>query len=341
MARKEHAVALRLATDTLKAVDSTAWIHPAVRDVAWLISSPGLLSGGGRAAGTVSDDWCQHRYVDLVPLLEQLDQNPEPLLRYIAQHEHGPRRLGRYAEVLAAFWLEHWPGAGQVQRSIAVHDGTRTLGEFDLVWSDHHQRGLHHWELAVKFYLRSRPSTDPQAWIGPNPDDHLHAKLDTMFKRQLRLGRSRAGQAALRSHFPVHLIHGLEARALIKGYLFYPVAEWPEPQLPPRGLAHDHAAGWWLHQSEAKRLPQNKRDSRYIDLPKAAWLAPAAVPRKDPQVLAHGEMIEHIRSHFRHRLRAIMVAELRPGLDGRWHERSRGFVVHDQWPNPVVPPVHG
>jgi len=114
-------------------------------------------------------------------------------------------------------------------------------------------------------------------------------------------------------------------------------------ELLARALGEDpphvrrHAAMSGLHRRELEHLPRKARDSRYVDLAKREWLGPAVRERRAPDVLAHAEMRAHLEGHFRRHLRAVLVAELRPGLDGRWHERSRGFVVHDAWPKVVGP----
>ena len=317
-------------------MDPADFVQPQVRDLAWLLASPSLVAGGGRAAHAVDDDWCQRRHLEQLPWLQALDRDPAPLVAWLDRHQRD-ERIGRYAELLLAYWLEHWPGADGVARSVQVRDRRRTIGEFDLLWGDRRERVIRHWELAVKFYLRSEPSADPGVWIGPNPDDHLHAKLETMFSRQLRLARRPEARAVLQRHFPRYDPDRVVAQAFLKGYLFYPAAEWPQPQHLPRGLGDRHAMGWWLPIAGVAALPRRGRDSRYVDLPKSQWLAPAVRDRGTERVLAHGEMVDHLRAHFRRRLHARLVAELRPGLDGRWHERSRGFVVHDAWPRYAGP----
>jgi hypothetical protein len=316
-------------------MDPSEFHHPAVRDLAWLMASPSLVAGGGRAAHCVPDAWCQRLYVARLDWLAALDREPGPVVAWLDRHRQDDR-IGPYAEILLAFWLEHWSGADGVPRSLQGRSSRRTLGEFDLLWGDRRERVIRHWELAVKFYLRSAASAAPEVWIGPNPDDHLHAKLEVVFARQLQLARRPEAQLVLKRRFPRYDPLRVRAQAFLKGYLFYPASEWPEPLHLPRGLSDQHAMGWWLPAARSADLPQRGRDSRYVDLPKEEWLAPAVRPRGAP-VLAQREMVDHLRSHFRSHLHALLIAELRPGLDGRWHERSRGFVVHDAWPNYAGP----
>ncbi|MHC5067677.1 MAG: DUF1853 family protein, partial [Planctomycetota bacterium] len=97
------------------------------------------------------------------------------------------------------------------------------------------------------------------------------------------------------------------------------------------------ARGWWCHARARATIPARSRASRWVDLSKHEWLAPAVRPVGANDLLPQGEMQEHLRRHFRRHLHAVHLAELHPGLDGRWHEHARGFIVHDAWPERVVP----
>ena len=77
---------------------------PAVRDLAWVIGSPGLLDENWAAyAGRVVDDaWCRAQLKTCAEWLAGLDNDPHSLHDFIAQRP--TRRLGQYFESLIAFF---------------------------------------------------------------------------------------------------------------------------------------------------------------------------------------------------------------------------------------------
>ena len=86
--------------------------HKVVRDLAWSLASPnlmsrhceGLLEGGrvwldeGAALVAASREW-----------LEGLDDDPGPLLAWLRQ-QHGINRLGHYFSALIEYWIRHCMG---------------------------------------------------------------------------------------------------------------------------------------------------------------------------------------------------------------------------------------
>jgi len=82
---------------------------PTVRDLAWVIGSPGLLDASHPAYhGRVVDDaWCGAQLQASATWLTALDLAPLPLHSYIAARP--TRRLGHYFEALIKFWLTHRP----------------------------------------------------------------------------------------------------------------------------------------------------------------------------------------------------------------------------------------
>ena len=285
---------------------------PHVRALAWLIDAPNLLDGNapqwqGRIArldsraGEAARDW-----------LHALERAPAALHAHLAFQPFG--RLGRYAEKLMTFYLQH-------QGVLAAHNvqvrasGRETVGEFDfLVW-----RGdaLLHWEFATKFYLLEpgAAGTPPQAdyFVGPNLADSLGAKMDKIFSRQLQLSSHPAAQPLLPQ--PV-----AAAEALVKGWLFYPDGDYP--LLPALGVCADHCRGFWCGLAD---LPVA---ARYAVLPRLSWLAPALLPAAD--TLDRGELESRIGAQFDTDSMPVMVALLRIA-GSQALEVDRGFVVPVGW----------
>lgn len=287
---------------------------PHVRALAWLIDAPGLLDADapqwrgqvarlGRDAGDAAREW-----------LQDLERAPAALHAHLALQPFG--RLGRYAEKLMTFYLQHL--GVLAAHNVQVRAGNQTIGEFDfLVW-----RGgdLLHWEFATKFYLLEPAgchagSAQQQAdyFVGPNLADSLGAKMDKIFSRQLALSSHPAAQPLLPQ--PV-----AAAEALVKGWLFYPDSE--DPLLPTLGVSDAHCRGFWCGLAELAPAP------RYALLPRLSWLAPALLPASE--TLDRGELEAKVNAHFATDTMPLLVALLR--MDGLHAlEVKRGFIVPDGW----------
>ncbi|EHP39536.1 hypothetical protein OR16_31059 [Cupriavidus basilensis OR16] len=124
-------------------------------------------------------------------------------------------RLGRHAERLLQFTLEHTEGLELLAANLPVRragaHGVQTLGELDFVWRDVASDATVHWEMAAKFYLLVEPAADgaprgggPGAaaldrhcFVGPNLVDRLGDKLEHIVRRQLSLSRTPEALALL------------------------------------------------------------------------------------------------------------------------------------------------
>src|SRR5262249_19042721 len=125
------------------------WQHledPHVRALAWMLTSPDMLSArspawqGNIATVPIGDPQA------LIAWLTELDRQPKPLHQVLAVHQH--TRLGHYAEKLLAFYLQHQ--GILFAHGLQVHQyGVNTIGEFDFLVRQ--RMGLTHWELATKF----------------------------------------------------------------------------------------------------------------------------------------------------------------------------------------------
>ncbi|MCG2584252.1 DUF1853 family protein [Massilia sp. TS11] len=281
--------------------------HPHVRALAWLLDAPDLLD-------PLYPAW-QGRVAPLAPLddgaaawLQALDQNPAALDAFLGARQF--TRIGLYAEQLLAFYL------GQRGRLVAhglqVRDARQiTLGEFDFLLED--GAGLEHWELATKFYLLSEtgPGAGLDGLLGPNLADTLGAKLRKIFSHQLHLGEQAAALGVLARPMT-------RARAVLKGWLFYPGAV-----VTPPGIAADHCRGFWCALAECAALP----DTAYQILPRLSWLAPwqgSSAPLSRSALQA--ALAERFASHG---MPALIAEVAEHG--GQWREQRRGFIVPDDW----------
>lgn len=319
--------------------DAAAWLrwrHPAVRDLAWVLGSPPLLSAPRPAATPnpcwLDADWCNRSLQVSTDWLTRLDADPTPLLAHLArEHDH---RLGSRFESLLAFWLA-WPDNPAYRllaRNLPIRDAGRTLGELDFLVHDRHAGVLQHWEVAVKFFLGVRPGGATCDWIGPGLRDRLDLKLTRLHTHQLRLCRTVPARAQLSAM-------GLEAPTpvcLVKGRLFYPagvnVGTWAPADATP-----DHLQGWWQNSAGLCTRWQGEGLS-WIRLPKANWMTevmPEAAANMADAALPLNDLLAKLQTE--QPSGGTHVANCIIGLD-RGREVTRGFVVPKSWPAPTTAP---
>jgi hypothetical protein len=334
--------AIEPAADSAAALDALlATLHePVVRDLAWLLFSPPLIcdtrlaeklanlfeTGSDAAAAA---DW-----------LRALDQAPAALGAAMASAKL--TRLGRYAECLLAYFLEHGPALRLVAANVALRRNGRTLGECDFLVETAAGVRLH-WELAVKCYLHTPGASTPlAAFVGPNLQDRFDLKVAHLLDHQLPLS-ARDEFSSLGHAGP------WRAQMLVKGWLFY------------RGFAGDaqvaltaaadvidplHARGFWVTLGEWAAHAESA-GVQWAVLPRLAWLAPRA-----PVLAAGGQghglcaaaalterlaqqsgptMVVGYRAEAIGRVAEAGSQRRYPG--GALRECVRGFVVPDDWPD--------
>lgn len=299
---------------TSQALFHQRWSHlrdPHVRTLAWLLDAPDLLdpdaeqwSGRIATLGPVS--------AETASWLAATDRDPAALHAYLDVQPF--TRLGRYAEKLMAFYLQH---AGTlVAHGIQVRSATNeTIGEFDFLIR--HGQALVHWEFATKLYLLEPSGQGLHAdyFVGPNLADTLGAKIRKIMDRQLSL-----------SQHPAAKLHVSEriasAQALMKGWLFY----HGRTAVPdhPAGITGAHCRGFWLEQREVGGI----HAEHYAVLPRLSWLAPAKV---EPENVVPAERLQaELATQFERQRTPVLIAILRP-QDGWMLEVDRGFIVPDDW----------
>lgn len=279
---------------------------PHARALAWLITAPDLLAADaaqwhGKIATLPPDP-------EAARWLHALDQNPAELHAFL---HIGPfERLGRYAEKLLAFYFRHQ--GNLIAYGVQVHDkNQQTVGEFDFIL----RRGeeVVHWEFATKLYLMAG-SEDSDCFVGPNLADTLQAKMGKILDRQLALSRHPAAAPFLPA--PI-----ADARALIKGWLFYREGD---ASAPNAGLLPDHCRGFWCTRLQAEQLEAEC----FVLLPRLSWLAPVQIDAR--QTLDRAQLLDALEHHFSADAMPLLLAQCR--VDGPLaQEFSRGFIVPDDW----------
>jgi hypothetical protein len=286
-----------------------------VRALAWLLDAPDLLD--------VADPHWQGRIATPAPVtpavadwLAALDADPARL--DAALRARTVSRLGLYAEQLMAFYFAEQ--GRLVAHGLQVRASRNdTVGEFDFLL-DAGADGLEHIEFATKFYLLREGMEEGagnaafDGFVGPNLADSLGRKMRKIVDHQLMLGSHPAAQALLPRPVTV-------ARALVKGWLFYPAGAWRSTT----GIAARHCRGFWCALDEVTTLDAEG----YLILPRLEWLAPFAAA-SPAGVLDRAELQAELRDRFAQNGSPVLVALVRQSA-GRLIETERGFIVPDDW----------
>ncbi|MCG6540118.1 DUF1853 family protein [Pseudomonas sp. KSR10] len=295
-------------------------LHPQVRDLAWVLMSPPLLSDtpAPQRHPFAASRWASHPG-ELADWLLSHDGQPTVLEAWLAQHSI--RRLGLYYERLWQFALGQAPDVELLVANLPIRQGGHTLGELDLILHD--AEGVHHVELAVKFYLglEAGDRRRHDHWLGPGSHDRLDIKLQRLCEHQLQLSSSAAAKALLAEL----TCSEIDSALWLGGYLFQP---WSSGCEPPAGAHPLHLDGHWLRQRDWVNATVADGATRWQPLRRQAWLAPAQL---DGSQSWSAEEIERWIAEVNGK-QARLMARLEQDTDGRWVERERLFVVPDSWP---------
>lgn len=309
--------------------------HPQVRDLAWVILSPPMLSETPwpqrhplSASGWVAEPQ------RLAEVLLALDNEPSTLTEWLSHPVQ--RRLGRYYEQLWLFAVEHAPGVELIAANLPIRVNGHTLGELDMLLRD--REGDHHVELAIKFYLgpQQGDGSDPAQWLGADSQDRLDLKLAHLSQHQLPMSSRLESREALSALGVEHL----SAELWLGGYLLYP---WPGNALSPTGVHPEHLRGVWLHQRDWPAFVAQCLPGRWQPVPRQAWLAPGNYDGAWNQA-----QLQHWFDELGPIAAVQLLVRLTPTADGVWQEAERLFLMPDLWPEapdatnsgaPPAPPV--
>ncbi|HCN63223.1 MAG TPA: DUF1853 domain-containing protein [Pseudomonas sp.] len=296
--------------------------HPEVRDLAWVILAPPMLSQTPwpQRHPLAGSGWVQAPD-QLEHWLRALDQHSEPLQQWLALST--TRRLGRYYERLWQFAVEHAPGVELIAANLPIRLGGHTLGELDLLLRD--RDGVHHLELAIKLYLGPQQADGraPGNWLGPGSNDRLDRKLKHFSQHQLPMSNRPESREILARLD----IQTFTASLWLGGYLLYP---WPGHALPPAGAHPQHLRGRWLHQRDWPAFIHQSAEGCWQPLPRHAWLAPA---HATPEGLWSKQQLDVWLAELHLQAPAQLMVRLVENGSGDWEEAERLFLVSDLWPN--------
>ncbi|WP_310066101.1 DUF1853 family protein [Paraburkholderia caledonica] len=311
----------------------------AVRDLAWLLLSADLLRPQPPVGELASPFASLRQLDDTVDWLCALDAAPAPLHDDLAATRM--TRLGRYAERLLGWFLQHGPTARLIAAGVPLRRAGVTLGECDFLL--HTQEGARlHWELAVKCYLhagnvdaRTAPlspsassltssltSSQLSNYVGPNLKDRFDLKLAHLLSHQLPLS---AREDFASTGYP----GPWTPQMFVKGWLFYRHGETPADAVE---LDPAHGRGWWVTRSEWPDFAAAHAQHWRV-LPRLEWLAPRRYGQ-DAEQAASRALVDPLTLTARSTQQTgpTMIAALAEDAAGNLVERSRGFVVPDEWP---------
>ncbi len=261
------------------------WLNfrqPAVRDLAFAIASPPLLSHwpaelSPRQIIDLPDrHFWQSHFQRYLPRLRALDDDPTELNQALDQLNSS--RLGIRFEALLSFWLnDHsgdWHDFALLAKNIQLKDDKRTIGEVDFLIENKLTQKIEHWELSLKFYL-GEGSLRPDEWRGLNDHDTFGRKIKHTIQKQFNV-----------EHIDLPLLGTKtiqQRRAIFKGRLFYP---------DHVNKIDQESLSTWLHPAHLRgswgnHLPQGvvwRRAAR------REWLTPEPNPERQirPIYLIHG-----------------------------------------------------
>jgi hypothetical protein len=237
--------------------------HRVVRDLAWVIASPPLISGLKQSVTQNSTLWLDHvfcinEFEACFSALLQLDKNPHPLIKQLEALKS--KRLGYRFEAFINYWLQISPNFTLIDHNIQIIENKQTLGEVDFIIQDKHSKAIIHLEVAVKFYLGTAPYEDDFRWFGTNTNDQLGKKQQHLTKHQTQLSLK----------YPKHFSYNIDQRyCLLKGRLFYPLNT---KSSSPKSATENHLKAYWIQQGQTT-WDEFLNKTQVFSLEKHQWLA--------------------------------------------------------------------
>jgi len=292
---------------------------PLVRELGWnLFSTPVVEALPG-----IAPPWPVQEDRGAVEILAALDRDPDTLQQHLAAL--GDKRLGARFEAAWSYFFTHHPRYELLAQNWPVHQRGRTLGALDFLFRDTHLGTVIHAEMAIKFYLYKAGHTGPELarWIGPNPDDSLHLKLQHLASHQLALSdRSETRQQLTQAALPVP-----DRKAvLVKGWLFHPLGQLIDTPAPVNA---DHPRGEWLTQCELPALLADQSHhpfrTQWSFVSRHQWLMPVRNNRD------HATLRRQVSAHLTATGQPAMICRFVEG--GEPMAAQRYFVVPDHWPD--------
>ncbi len=307
---------------------------PALRDLAWLLYAPDLITLPGYAGRPDKQTlglaepgaqavWLGHHAA---------------FLRERPWYGRRRARMGHYHEKLWHYLLDHAPGTRLLARNVRIYQRRNTLGELDMLYRTRRDPAPVHLEVAIKFYLGlpdgPGAATSQSRWIGPGGIDSLARKSAHMARHQLAFSANATARETLR-HWLAPRDSGealppLSPQFAMPGVLFYP---WHTALPAPVGSTSGHHRGLWCHARDWPALQAERgKAAQAAWLPKPCWLAPPS--------LADFTRLEHAANIALARLAEYPAPQQLMVYTPETRRCQRIFIVPDDWPRQIpLPPV--
>ncbi len=252
--------------------------------------------------------------------LISIDESPEKLILFI--EENHSKRLGRYFENLLHYYFIFHPNIEVLEFGKQIFNGKITIGEMDFILQNKTTKEIIHLETAVKYFAKKKGESDFKYFICPNGTRNFGDKLDKTFGKQLKITEREETKKFLKEkgYFPMKSYH------FIKGILFYHPDEieiFQHSDLNP-----NHKKSWWIYQNEIDSISEI---SKYKIVHKLKWLSDE-IEEDEVKLISKQELINLLKSHFEIISQGQLIVEFEKS-EFLWKEKSRGFVLDDEWPH--------
>jgi len=287
-----------------------------LRRIHWAIFSPSLLSY------PFSTDYIRDEAhgESVLSLLKELDSEPKLVDEHFAQL--GKMPMGKYFEQLLFFILEQDERFEVLLKNHQLLKGKQTIGEIDLILKDTITGTIEHWEIALKYYLQSKCSEDHDIMLGPNAIDNLAKKMKKLTEHQLPL-------TADLGDFGISDSSIVQNKLLLKGQFFYHLSHHGLCNIFPKHVNPDHEKGWWCYLSEVEKATDE--NLKWTTIWKPNWIG-NDIEHHHNNLLEYNELHQSLKQHFQNEIHSVLCVGLQR-KNGYWIERTRGFVVNNDWPH--------
>ncbi|MFT4543664.1 MAG: hypothetical protein ACI9UR_001950 [Bacteroidia bacterium] len=283
-----------------------------LRRIEWAISSPDLMDY----------PFCANYFRDAThkdsvsKLLAELDAKSEAVHAHFNGLRHMP--MGKYFEQLLLFILDKDPRFEVLLANHQIIEDKTTIGELDIILKDLQSNTVQHWEICLKYYLQSQPTTEQQMMLGPGAKDNMDRKVRKLIDHQIKLSQ----------HPSIKYLIGtenIESKLFMKGQLFYHLGQKEVIALDANPRSE---TGYWCFHSGLKTMLSKKH--KYLIINKPNWIEKQLL-ESDSELDSLSEITNKINIYFNTQSKALLLVGLSETPNG-WEEQTRGFIVADGWP---------
>jgi hypothetical protein len=283
-----------------------------LRRIEWAISSPDLMDYPF-CANYFRDD----THKDSVnKLLAELDANSEAVHAHFDGLRHMP--MGKYFEQLLLYIFDRDPRFEVLLANHQIIEDKTTIGEIDIILRDLKSNTVEHWEICLKFYLQTEPSSEQGLMLGPGAKDNMERKVSKLIGHQMQLSKHPSIKNLIGTE-------NIESKLFMKGQLFYHLGQ---KKVITQNVNPGSETGYWCFLSQAKTMLSN--ELKWTTLQKPNWIG-RLEGADDSEMLSSTEMIAFLHNHFEHNIHSLLCVGFE-NTDRSCIELSRCFIVKEHWP---------